>query len=168
MYNNYGPGPGFHQPPANYYQNPPPMPQFAPPQQQQQWGAPMPPQGYYNQPPPMQQQQYYQHQSQPAPLPPLAPMRQQAPTTDLNNPNVFRQYFSSGLQALTFNSKPIITDLTILAGDYSLRMANIISDELQTHLLTVCTQLSLTCAILMFVCRRTLRTSYPHSTSWTR
>lgn len=58
-------------------------------------------------------------------------------TADLNDPNVFRNYFRSGLRELTFNSRAIIEKLTALADQFSLRMATIVSDEIHTHLRTV-------------------------------
>lgn len=82
-----------------------------------------------------------------APYPPPQPTRQmsppaQQPQQELNDPNVFRSYFRSGLAALTSNSRPIIQDLTTLAHQYLLRMSTVISDELLNHIRHVGPQLS--------------------------
>jgi hypothetical protein len=48
-----------------------------------------------------------------------------------------RQFFRSELQNLTFNSKPIITNLTLLANDHSIRMAHVVVQTLEEHLRNV-------------------------------
>lgn len=58
-------------------------------------------------------------------------------SNDLNDPNIFRAFYRSGLQQLTFNSRTIIEKLTALAADYSLRMATVVSDEIQNHIRSV-------------------------------
>lgn len=163
-YNNYYGGP---PPPQQYYQQPqqpmsgpygspynaygnqpmvmsgPPMPSYPPAMHHthQHHHQPQPPihQPGHLQPlrggmlPPIR----YDPNPQPIPQPQMMQPPPQPQGPDMSNPNVFRDYFHGGLVALTFNSKPIITDLTILAGDYSLRMAPIVSEELQTHILNV-------------------------------
>lgn len=99
--------------------------------------APVPHQDMYMQ----QQQQMYQQPvqyQQPAmPQQPQQPSYQPQLIADLNNPNIFRPFFRSGLDALQMNSKAIIQDLTGLANQYSLRMASIIAEELEEHIKTV-------------------------------
>lgn len=109
-----------------------------------EYGAPAasPPPSYhqYQQHP----QQHYQssHYSSPAP-PPASytqpPPQQPAPGPSLpynigSDQNVFRGYFSHELRQLTFNSKPIINALTILAHEHATRMAPIVCQCLEEHI----------------------------------
>lgn len=138
---------------AGYYQQslygaaPPPMMPPPQPQQQQQpyprahthygygpMSGGMPPSssgtGYYGQPVAMPQA--------PPPRMPSAPPQQPTPqSSNMNDPNIFRNYFRSGLQALTYNSRQIIQDLTLLANDFALRMSSIVGEEIDGHIRTV-------------------------------
>lgn len=96
------------------------------------YAAGAPSYGGYVGPPP--QQQYYQQQEQPPPPPVQQAQLSQAPYNLENDPNVFRGYFSHELRSLTFNSKPIINGLTILAGDHAPRMAPIVAQCLEDHI----------------------------------
>lgn len=53
------------------------------------------------------------------------------------DPNSFRRYFSQQLQGLTFNSKPIITSLTLFAHEHLVRMSGVVAQCLEEHLRTV-------------------------------
>ncbi|CAO1615505.1 unnamed protein product [Sympodiomycopsis kandeliae] len=59
-----------------------------------------------------------------------------APLPDVYaDPNAFAQMYKSHLAALTFNSKPIITNLTVMAHENVSRMANVIAQCLDEHIL---------------------------------
>ncbi|SDA00297.1 BZ3501_MvSof-1269-A2-R1_Chr2-2g04515 [Microbotryum saponariae] len=99
--------------------------------------APMgyPPNSYP--PPPM-------HYGAPAPVPPHhhpAPSSSTSqgvlptPPHDVStDPNAFRRYFKSQLAALSFNSKPLITNLTLFAHEHLVRMAPVVASCLEDHL----------------------------------
>ncbi|SCV70243.1 BQ2448_1637 [Microbotryum intermedium] len=50
------------------------------------------------------------------------------------DPNAFRRYFKSQLAALSFNSKPLITNLTLFAHEHLVRMAPVVASCLEDHL----------------------------------
>lgn len=99
-------------------------------------------------PPPPTHSQYQQHPQQhyqsaysspPPPAPysqPPPPQPQLGPSLPYNigtDQNVFRGYFSHELKQLTFNSKPMINGLTILAHEHATRMAPIVCQCLEEH-----------------------------------
>lgn len=53
------------------------------------------------------------------------------------DPNAFRRYYNHHLQQLGFNSKPIITNLTMIASQHLGRMSSIVAQCLEDHLRTV-------------------------------
>lgn len=152
-------------PPGAYYhhQQPPPPPQ--PPQQPQQPHAYAPPYGYahqypgpaayhrgaapYAQPPlpaVAQQQAHYSMSppptgASPAPPPPLKEGELRPPPDVAHDPNSFRRYFKQQLDLLTYNSKPVITSLTLFAHEHAVRMAAVVSQCFDEHLRTVSSNL---------------------------
>lgn len=150
----------YQQPPPGQY--PYPDPYGAPPQSYPPYGQPPPYAGYGYPPPP--QQPYYGHQQPPPsstnhhypqPSPPpqqppqLSPTVQPAaqlppkegelrPPPDVGvDPNTFRRFFSTELQKLTYNSKPVITSLTLFAHEHSVRMSGVVAQCMEEHLRTV-------------------------------
>ncbi|CEH13287.1 mRNA cleavage and polyadenylation factor I/II complex, subunit Pcf11 [Ceraceosorus bombacis] len=106
---------GAFQQASNSYQSP-----------VQHMQAPAPHQHQYQQHQPFQQpqapqQQYFQ--ASPT-LPPQAP----------SDPDSFAAMYHGQLSQLTFNSKPIITGLTILAHEHAGDMANVIAQVLDEHI----------------------------------
>ncbi|CAD6578307.1 MAG: Arginase, catabolizes arginine to ornithine and urea [Cyphobasidiales sp. Tagirdzhanova-0007] len=73
----------------------------------------------------------YQQQGGYLPPPPGPP---QQPYNLGIDPNVFRGYYLYELQQLTFNSKPIINGLTVLAQEHSHRMGPIVAQCLDEHI----------------------------------
>jgi len=68
-------------------------------------------------------------------LPPPPPQQAPYPSHEIqNDPNAFRQFFRQELQALTFNSKPIITNLTILVHENTVRMSGVVASVLEEQL----------------------------------
>ncbi|GAA5922991.1 hypothetical protein JCM3775_006213 [Rhodotorula graminis] len=161
-YGGYAPPPPH--PPApqpayyGYQAPPPPQQQPYPPQQPHAYGrydyaayagyaqAPPPPQPA---PPPPHYYAYHHHQPSHSPAPPPVaspppPQHQQPPPLregelrpppDVGvDPNSFRRFFSQQLQGLTFNSKPIITALTLFAHEHLLRMSGVVAQCLDEHL----------------------------------
>ncbi|KAF8592392.1 hypothetical protein K439DRAFT_1503404 [Ramaria rubella] len=51
----------------------------------------------------------------------------------LYDPNTFRQFYASHLATLTFNSRPIIQNLSMIAQDYT-RMSNVVVQCLEAHI----------------------------------
>ncbi|GAA5901934.1 hypothetical protein JCM8208_006643 [Rhodotorula glutinis] len=162
-YGGYAPPPPPPQPAYYGYQAAPPPPQHQPypHQQPHAYGrydyaayagyaqAPPPPQAA---PPPPQAPPHhhyygYHHQQpshSPAPPPVASPPPPQQPPLregelrpppDVGvDPNSFRRFFAQQLQGLTFNSKPIITALTLFAHEHLLRMSGVVAQCLDEHL----------------------------------
>ncbi|GAA5835826.1 hypothetical protein JCM5353_003362 [Sporobolomyces roseus] len=114
--------------------------------------GPPPSNGYYSHPPPPQGRYdgydygaysgYAPPQPQ-APPPPPPPLREGElrPPPDVGvDPNTFRRYFSQQLQGLTFNSKPVITNLTLFAHEHVIRMSGIVAQCFEDHLRSVSPQ----------------------------
>lgn len=121
MYNN---GFAFGQQPMQYSGPPPPL------QGYQQPGFQQP---TYGQPP-----QQFQQQAQQPTFPAQGPSSFANPAlATATDPNAFAQMFKGHLAALTFNSKPIITNLTVIAHEHSARMANVVAQCLDEHILSV-------------------------------
>lgn len=53
------------------------------------------------------------------------------------DPNAFRRFYMHHLQTLTFNSKPVITNLTLFAHQHLHRMSMIVASCLEDHLKNV-------------------------------
>lgn len=49
------------------------------------------------------------------------------------DPNTFRQFYASQLATLTFNSRPIIQNLSMIAQDYN-RLSNIVVQCIEAHI----------------------------------
>ncbi|GAA5820627.1 hypothetical protein JCM10212_005713 [Sporobolomyces blumeae] len=77
---------------------------------------------------------------QQAPPPPQREGELRPPPDVAVDPNSFRRFFSQQLQALTFNSKPIITNLTLFAHEHALRMSGVVAQCLDEHLRSVSPQ----------------------------
>ncbi|GAA5992830.1 hypothetical protein JCM10908_001359 [Rhodotorula pacifica] len=110
-------------PPPAMIQQPPPPPQrydYAPPPHQY-----TPPPPVVQQPPPVAQ----------AP-PPLKEGELRPPPDVAHDPNSFRRYFKLQLDQLTYNSKPVITSLTLFAHEHAIRMASVVAQCFDEHLRT--------------------------------
>ncbi|GAA5990252.1 hypothetical protein JCM11641_001799 [Rhodosporidiobolus odoratus] len=157
------PPPSYGYPPPHqqsYYGQ---YPQQSPPQPAYSYGAPPPPQHHqgYGYPPPPAPSPYGGYSYPPAPssyppppqsyaspspsAPPLhAPPPPQPiapregelrPPPDVGvDPNSFRRFFSQELQKLSYNSKPVITSLTLFAHEHSVRMGVVVAQCLEEHL----------------------------------
>jgi pre-mRNA cleavage complex 2 protein Pcf11 len=112
---NENPGPTYYaqqhlqQSHQDYYRSPPPPPQSQP---------------YYGQPPPVD---YYSNRGG-------GGGGGYGDNILENDPNEFRRYFVNQLNTLTFNSRPIINSLSLLARQHYVRMQNIIATALEDHL----------------------------------
>lgn len=76
-----------------------------------------------------------------APPPPPLPQLQYSPPDEFRAPdnvgtdvNAFARFFSHHLGTLSFNSKPVITNLTLFAHQHLLRMSSIVASCLDDHL----------------------------------
>lgn len=49
------------------------------------------------------------------------------------DPNAFRQFYASQLASLTFNSRPIIQNLSMIAQDYN-RLSNLVVQCIEAHI----------------------------------
>ena len=84
--------------------------------------------GYYQQPAPSIQSGYQQYQGyyqQPAAPPTSVPY---------NDEQYFRHDYSRRLTALTFNSRPLIQELSILAQTYSQTMSRVVIESIEQQL----------------------------------
>ncbi|GAA5890445.1 hypothetical protein JCM16303_007145 [Sporobolomyces ruberrimus] len=135
--------PPYDQQQHHYYQQAPPPNQWSgyhhnagppPPHAYSQHYAPPPPRydgydyngaynGYAPPPPPPAH----------APPPPLREGELRPPPDVGVDPNTFRRYFSQQLQGLTFNSKPVITNLTLFAHEHAVRMSGIVAQCFEEH-----------------------------------
>ncbi|CBQ68681.1 related to PCF11 component of pre-mRNA 3`-end processing factor CF I [Sporisorium reilianum SRZ2] len=88
------------------------------------YGAPQP---GYGAPPPQPQYGYAQQH----PQPPAAA----APVDIGTDPVAFASMYNSHLKSLTFNSKPIITNLTVIAHDHAARMATVVAKTIDDHIM---------------------------------
>ncbi|GAA5914453.1 hypothetical protein JCM6882_003022 [Rhodosporidiobolus microsporus] len=162
-YGYYGaPSNGYPPPPsgAPYYggYQPPPPPAagypygaHAPPPPSAGYPPAYPPAGapyggYYPPPPPQAQYDYpppaaHHSPPPPAPLAPAAPPPAREgelrPPPDVGvDPNSFRRFFGQELHKLTYNSKPVITALTLFAHEHSVRMSGVVAQCLEEHIRT--------------------------------
>lgn len=131
-------------PPAGYpYGAPPPAgyPSAYPPAPAAPYGGyyPPPPQhhapppSHYDYPPPPAH-----HSPPPQAAPPPAREGELRPPPDVGvDPNSFRRFFSQELHKLTYNSKPVITALTLFAHEHSVRMSGVVAQCLEEHIRTV-------------------------------
>ncbi|GAK67988.1 pre-mRNA cleavage factor cfi subunit [Moesziomyces antarcticus] len=96
------------------------------------YGAPA--QHGYAAPPPPQYGAQQPHYGAPAAMPPhmAAPDPNLAIGTD---PNAFANMYNSHLKSLTFNSKPIITNLTVIAHDHAATMSAVVAKCLDDHIM---------------------------------
>jgi pre-mRNA cleavage complex 2 protein Pcf11 len=53
------------------------------------------------------------------------------------DPDAFARMYNSHLASLTFNSKPIITNLTVMAHEHVQQMANVVARCLDEHIVQV-------------------------------
>lgn len=90
------------------------------------YGAPQP--GYGA--PPQRAPQYGYPQHQPQPQPHAA-----APVDIGSDPAAFAAMYNSHLKTLTFNSKPIITNLTVIAHDHAARMSAVVAKAIDDHIM---------------------------------
>lgn len=64
---------------------------------------------------------------------PSGPYQYQTAHTSLYDPNAFRQFYASHLATLTFNSRPIIQNLSMIAQEYA-RLSNVVVQCLEAHI----------------------------------
>lgn len=62
---------------------------------------------------------------------------------ELSNPAVFESMYRGQLAQLTFNSKPIITNLTLIAQEHVHRMSTIVAKLVDAHIMMVRSRFSL-------------------------
>lgn len=70
-----------------------------------------------------------------APLPPQPHMVVDPNLAIGTDPHAFAKMYHSHLKSLTFNSKPIITNLTVIAHDHSARMSAVVAKCLDDHIM---------------------------------
>ncbi len=96
------------------------------------YGAPA--QHGYAAPPPPQ----YGAQQPPYGAPAAMPAHMAGPDPNLaigTNPSAFANMYNSHLKSLTFNSKPIITNLTVIAHDHAATMSAVVAKCLDDHIM---------------------------------
>ncbi|GAA5833559.1 hypothetical protein JCM3766R1_002574 [Sporobolomyces carnicolor] len=131
--------PPYHQggypPPGNAYYN-----SYAPPPPSSGYGH-----HYPSAPPRYDGYDYGQYhgytaQQPPAPPPPLREGELRPPPDVGVDPNTFRRFFAHQLSGLTFNSKPVITNLTLFAHEHVIRMSGIVAQCFEDHFRNVSPQ----------------------------
>ncbi|GAA5872978.1 hypothetical protein JCM3774_004890 [Rhodotorula dairenensis] len=147
-YPGYPPPPPVQQQGYPYYaQPPPPVPApgyyaaggYAQQPRYDSYSAPPPPAHHHHQysPPPPATVPAGPPASiaQPSP-PPLKEGELRPPPDVAHDPNSFRRYFKQQLDHLTYNSKPVITSLTLFAHEHAIRMATVVAQCFDEHLRT--------------------------------
>ncbi|KAE8259799.1 hypothetical protein A4X13_0g768 [Tilletia indica] len=148
---------GYHRAGARYAPYPA---QHAPaPHQAHGQYAQYPPQHYAQQrPPPAQYAQ-----------PPPPPPQQAGPSFHVHpmvahDPQAFEQMFRDQLASLTFNSKPIITNLTILAHEHAPKMSTVICNAIEQHIFTAPIPIRLPAMYLVDSMSKNI--GQPYTTNW--
>ncbi|KAK0529460.1 mRNA 3' end processing factor [Tilletia horrida] len=158
-------------PPQQRYAGPPPQQGYhqRAPQGYQQGGR----QGQYpnqpNYPPqhghPGQYPQYPPHSQHAAQPPPPSQSASLLPHPMIaHDPQAFEQMFKDHLASLVVNSKPIITNLTILAHDHAPKMHHVISNALEQHLFTAPIPMRLPALYLVDSISKNI--GQPYTTNW--